>query len=137
MTATDTGRQRPPHFKRRVALGALAGFIAGVPLAVLALSVRLQWGPLRRLDRAIADALYDLVSPHAWAADLLNVIAVAAHPWVFRAAVLVLVVVLVQRGARRLAWWAGVTMTAGSLLGFTLKLVFERTRPAFDGYPTL
>jgi len=131
MTATLTRWERPPHFKRRVALGALAGFIAGVPLTLLALSVRLRWGPLRRLDHAIADALYDLVSPHAWAARVLDFLATALSPWVFRAAVLVLVLVLVSRGAWRLAWWAGITMFTGSLFGFTLKLVFERTRPQF------
>jgi undecaprenyl-diphosphatase len=51
---------------------------------------------------------------------------------VFRVAVAVLVLVLVWRGARRLAWWAAITMITGSFLGFALKLVFARTRPSFD-----
>ena len=57
---------------------------------------------------------------------------VVLHPWVFRTAVAVLVVVLFWRGARRLAWWAAITMTAGSILGFALKLLVARTRPSFD-----
>jgi membrane-associated phospholipid phosphatase len=116
----------------RIALGALAGFLVGVPLALLALAVRSGWGPLRRLDRAVADGLHGFVAAKPGLVRVLDVLAVVLDPWVFRFAVLVLVGVLVVRGAHRLAWWAGITMAAGSLLGFGLKLVFARVRPAFD-----
>jgi hypothetical protein len=34
--------------------------------------------------------------------------------------------------AYRLAWWAAIAMTAGSMLGFVLKLVMAQARPSFD-----
>ena len=64
-----------------------------------------------------------MVAHESWAVAALKVIAIAFHPWVFRSAVLALVLVLLSRRAYRLAWWAAITMTAGSVLGFVLKLV--------------
>ncbi len=39
--------------------------------------------------------------------------------------------VLLRRGARRLAWWAAVTTIAGGLTGVALKALVERARPVF------
>jgi undecaprenyl-diphosphatase len=115
-----------------LALAALAGFLVAVPVTVLALAVRNGWGPMKRLDLAVADALHAAVGEQRWLLDALHALDVILHPWVFRAAVLVLVVVLVMRGAWRLAWWAAITMTTGSVLGLVLKLVVARARPSFD-----
>ena len=87
---------------------------------------------MKRLDLAVADALHDAVGGQRWLLDALRALDVVLHPWVFRVAVLVLVVVLVRRGSWRLAWWAAITMTTGSLLGLVLKLVVARARPSFD-----
>jgi undecaprenyl-diphosphatase len=122
----------PVKLPPRVALGALAGFLVGVPLALLATAVRNGWGPLRRLDRAVADGLHAFVATRPGLVRVLDVLAVALQPWVFRLAVAVLVAVLAWRGAYRLAWWAGITMATASLLGWALKLVFTRARPVFD-----
>jgi undecaprenyl-diphosphatase len=51
---------------------------------------------------------------------------------VFRVAVAALVITLFVRGARRLAWWAAITMATGSALGLVLKLIVARARPSFD-----
>jgi undecaprenyl-diphosphatase len=120
------------RLRPRLALAALAAFVLAVPVTLLALAVRTGWGPMRRLDLAVADALHGTVGAQPVMVDLLKALDVVFHPWVFRAAVIVLVAVLAWRGAFRLAWWAGITMAAGSFLGFALKLVFSRTRPDFD-----
>lgn len=120
------------RLRPRLALAALAAFVIAVPVTLLAFAVRSGWGPMRRLDLAVADALHATVGERPALVNVLRVLATVLHPWVFRVAVVVLVVVLVWRGARRLAWWAAITMAAGSFLGFALKLVVARTRPDFD-----
>lgn len=120
------------RLRPRLALAALAAFLVAVPVTFLALAVRNGWGPMKRLDLAVADALYEAVGEQRWLLDALHALDVILHPWVFRAAVLVLVLVLVMRGAWRLAWWAAITMTTGSVLGLVLKLVVARARPSFD-----
>jgi undecaprenyl-diphosphatase len=103
-----------------------------VPVTLLVFAVRAGWGPVRRLDLGVADGLHDTVGTSTVMVDLLRTLDMVLHPWVFRAIVAVLVVVLFVRGARRLAWWAAITMTTGSVLGLVLKLVVARTRPSFD-----
>jgi hypothetical protein len=123
---------RSLRLRPRLGLGVLAGFLVAIPLTLLALSVRAGWDPVRDVDRGVADGLHGMVAHESWAVAALKVIAIALHPWVFRSAVLVLVLVLLSRRAYRLAWWAAITMTAGSVLGFVLKLVVARARPSFD-----
>jgi undecaprenyl-diphosphatase len=120
------------RLRPRLALAALAGFLVAVPVTFLALAVRNGWGPMTRLDLAVADALHDTVGSTGWLVDTLNSLATILHPWVFRAVVLVVVVLLIRRGAWRLAWWAAITMTTGSVLGLVLKLIVARSRPSFD-----
>jgi len=120
------------RLRPRLALAALAGFVLAVPVTLLALAVRNGWGPVRRLDLAVADSLHGSVGLRSPLLRLLRMLDVVLHPWVFRVAVALLVLLLVWRGARRLAWWAAVTMVTGSVLGLALKLLFARTRPSFD-----
>jgi undecaprenyl-diphosphatase len=87
---------------------------------------------VRRFDLRVADALYDAVGANRWLVDVLHALDIVLHPWVFRLLVFGLVVVLATRGAYRLAWWAAITMTTGSVLGLVLKLVVARNRPSFD-----
>jgi hypothetical protein len=91
----------------------LAGFLVAIPLTLLAFSVRAEWDPLRVVDRGVADGLHGMVTHESWAVAALKAVAIAFHPWVFRAAVRVLVLALLSRRAYRLAWWAAITMTAG------------------------
>ena len=128
----DVSSLRSLRLRPRLGLGVLAGFLVAIPLTLLALSVRPGWDPVRDVDRGVADGLHGVVAHESWAVASLKVIAIAFHPWVFRSAVLVLVLVLLSRRAYRLAWWAAITMTAGGVLGFVLKLVVARARPSFD-----
>ena len=120
------------RLRPRLALAALAAFLVAVPVTVLALAVRNGWEPVRDFDLDVAETLHGTVGDRAWLIDTLQGLDVALHPWVFRAAVLVLVIALLLRGAYRLAWWAAITMTTGSVLGLVLKLVVARSRPSFD-----
>jgi hypothetical protein len=49
-----------------------------------------------------------MVTHESWAVAALKAVAIAFHPWVFRAAVPVLVLALLSRRADRLAWWAAI-----------------------------
>ena len=49
-----------------------------------------------------------MVTHESWAVAALKAVAIAFHPWVFRAAVPVLVLALLSRPADRLAWWAAI-----------------------------
>jgi membrane-associated phospholipid phosphatase len=123
------------HYLRlrpRLTLAALAAFLIAVPVTFLVFAVRSGWGPVRRLDLAVADSLHDTMDDGGASVDLFRALDVVLHPWVFRLAVVVLVVVLFARGARRLAWWAAITMLTGSVLGLVLKLLIARARPSFD-----
>ncbi|WP_203902335.1 phosphatase PAP2 family protein [Virgisporangium aliadipatigenens] len=117
------------RLRPRLVLAALAAFLVAFPLVFLALAVRTGWAPLRRIDHGIAEAVHREVSAHGWAVWLGKAGDVVLHPWVFRVAVLGLVIALIRRKAIRLAWWAGITMAVGSVLGFTLKLAMARARP--------
>ena len=130
--STLTGRWHRLRLRPRLALAALAAFVIAVPVTLLTLAVRSGWGPVHQLDLWVADYLHGAVGSRPALLSLLLVVQDVLHPRVFRAAVAVLVVVLFVRGARRLAWWAAITMAAGSFLGLALKLLVARTRPSFD-----
>jgi membrane-associated phospholipid phosphatase len=120
------------RLRPRLGLAVLAGFLVTIPLTLLAFSVRTGSDLVRDIDRSVTDELHSAVAHEPWAVQVLKAIAVIFDPWVFRAAVGGLVLVLLSRRAFRLAWWAAITMTAGSVLGFALKLVVARARPSFD-----
>jgi membrane-associated phospholipid phosphatase len=120
------------RLRPRLALAALAAFLIAVPVTLLALAARNGWSPVRDFDLRVAADLHRTVGSQPWLIDTLHVLDGVLHPWVFRVAVLALVVVLATRGAWRLAWWAAITMTTGSVLGLVLKLIVARSRPSFD-----
>lgn len=115
----------------RLALGALAAVVVAVPFTLLMLLVLSEWEPLERLDRDVADGLYDVAVGRPLLVDTLQVLSVVTSPWYFRLAVVAVSVWLWRRGARRLAAWAVVTAAVGGTLGVLLKQVVERSRPSF------
>jgi len=112
-------------------LGAAAGSLVAVPVVVAALLVRSRWDPLIRVDRTIADELYQVALDRPDYAGALKVGAVVLDPWSFRVAALALFVVLLRRGAHRLAWFVAVTTIAGGLTGVVVKALVARARPVF------
>lgn len=115
----------------RLAAGAAAAVVTAIPFTLLMLLVLSEWEPLDRLDKSVANNLHSAVVGQPTTVDLLKVVSVALAPNVFRALVVVVAGWLWWRGARRLAAWALVTMVIGGALGGVLKLLVERTRPAF------
>lgn len=120
------------RLRPRLALAALAAFLVSVPVTFLALTTRNGWGPMKDLDLGVAQTFHEIVGAQPWLLDALKVLDKVLHPNVFRAAVAGIVVMLFLRGARRLAWWAAITMTTGSVLGLVLKLIVARARPSFE-----
>ena len=116
----------------RLLAGTAAMVASAVPVTVLALLVRRAADPVPRFDQWVDVQLTRFTLAHALVRRAAEVGAYALHPWVFRALVLVAVVVLVRRRARAAALWAGATVVAGGLLGAGLKLAVHRARPVLD-----
>ena len=129
------GRDSDPEPGRslagRLALGGAAAAVVAVPFTLIMLLVLSEWEPLARLDRSVADDLNDVAREQTAFVDVLDAGSVILDPWVFRLAVIAAAVWLWQRGARRLATWAVTTAVIGGVLGVVLKLLVERSRPAF------
>lgn len=122
----------PRHgFGGRLALGGAVAALVAIPFLLLLLLVESSWQPLESLDTDAADSLNSVVRGDATWVHVLKVGAVVFEPWVFRVLVLVVAAWLWQRGARRLATWAVVTMAIGGILGGVLKVVVNRARPHF------
>ncbi|WP_433264991.1 phosphatase PAP2 family protein [Micromonospora vinacea] len=113
----------------RLTLAASAAFLVLVPFALLTVLVLGAWAPLHRLDTAVTGGLHGYAQDHrAWVV-LMRVWTEVFAPMPLRAVVLLLVVWLLRRGARRLALWAATTMVVGGLVGPLLKLLVGRDRP--------
>jgi undecaprenyl-diphosphatase len=125
------GREPKRGLPQRLLLGALAASLVAVPFTLLMVLVLSEWEPLERLDRSVADRLNETALGDATLVDVLDVGARVTEPWTFRAIVAAVAVWLWLRGARRLAAWAVVTAALGGILGVVLKLLVERSRPAF------
>ncbi|WP_250035145.1 phosphatase PAP2 family protein [Paractinoplanes maris] len=115
----------------RLAVTAAGAVVLLVPFTVIAAMVvgGVDW--LHRLDEDVSVAVHAFSSGRPGLVDFMWAWCLAFDPWMWRAAALALVIWLVRQGARSLAWWVGITMTAGGLLGVVLKVIFERDRPSF------
>jgi len=83
------------------------------------------------LDADAHDALRGAAVDRPALADVMEVVAVVAHPWVLRVGAAAGVVVLWRRGRRRVALWLGTTFAVGGLLSAGLKVLVARARPVF------
>ena len=114
---------------QRLTTASVLAFLVLVPFALIAVLVVGGWPPLHDLDEAVTNSLHSwaLGHPHWTEANMwvTNIFA----PMPLRAAVLILVIWLLRRQAKRLALWAATTMVVGGLLGPLLKLLVGRHRP--------
>ena len=114
----------------RLLLALVAAIGIGVPVTLLAFLVRGKWGPLIRLDDAVAKGLHGVVVHHRWLVSLLQDISFVLGPWVLRPIVTVIALGLLLGQRRiRLATWMLITLWGGALLGVVLKGVVGRARP--------
>ncbi|MBL7262148.1 phosphatase PAP2 family protein [Paractinoplanes lichenicola] len=124
-------RDQEHALEARLAVAAAGAVVLLVPFAVIAALIvgNVDW--LHTLDHDVSVPVHDFSLAHPAWASFMWWWCLVFDPWTWRAAALALVIWLVRRGARPVAWWVAVTTIAGGLLGMLLKLVFERERPSF------
>jgi len=113
----------------RLALGTVAFGAACVPAVLLAYAATHGWAPLQRIDASAANALHDWAERTPAAVGILKGVSNVLDPWVLRAVSLGVVVGLIARSQRRLAWWFSTTIVAAGALGVVLKSIVARSRP--------
>lgn len=124
-------RQADRRYGARLLGSAALAAVASVAFGLLLTLVEGRWRPLRRVDTGAAHHLHESALRHReWTAVLHLLSDRVWDPLTLRAAVAVLTVWLLYRGAWRLAAWAAVTAVAGGLVGLLAKSVVERARPA-------
>jgi membrane-associated phospholipid phosphatase len=116
----------------RAALAVAGVLIAAVPVTLLAVLVRSKSPGLRSVDDTVAIAAHRFVVDKPALDQALGVGSVVLHPRVMWAVAGVTAIVLWQRGKRRWAVWAVVTMVVGGGLDTPLKELVARARPVFD-----
>lgn len=82
-------------------------------------------------DRAVGRWFNEHVQTSEALVDVGEVVAVAFHPWTFRALVAAGCLLAWRAGRRRAAAVVGATMALGSLLGIGLKVLIARPRPVW------
>lgn len=120
------------RLERRLLIASCAFAAAAVPVALLGYAATHGWGPLHDLDSGVAADLHLWAVREPGAVGFLEGVSTVLDPWPLRAVAVAAVAALFIRGERKLALWAGTTVLVGSVLGFTLKLVVGRSRPALD-----
>jgi membrane-associated phospholipid phosphatase len=104
--------------------------VGATAFAALMMAVRLEWAPLRTLDRGVSSSLNELVGPSGPAAATLRIISDLGDPLVTAAVLLVLTGVLLIRRLPRLAAWVAVTGVGLAVLDPLVKDIVGRDRPA-------
>lgn len=122
----------PPRLVVRLGQAAGAAATFAVPAVLLFLLVRSANPQVADVDAGAHDALRGAAVSRPALADAMDVVAVAAHPWVLRTAAAFGVAVLWRRGRRRVAVWLGATFVIAAGLSAGLKVLVARARPVFD-----
>lgn len=118
------------RLERRLILTACAVAAAAVPVALIGFAATHGWKPLHQMDSGVAEGLHSWAVREPGAVGFLEDVSSVLSPWTLRGAAVVVAAALFARGQRRLAAWVATTVAVGSLLGFSLKLIVERSRPS-------
>ena len=118
------------HFGLRLGAGLFGTLIAAVTFALLLLLVRDGWAPLRGLDTGVADMFNRIDADHPELVRAAEAVSEAFDPNVFRVVLALVALVYLIRGERHHATWLVVTVFGGAGLGFALKEIVGRARPA-------
>jgi membrane-associated phospholipid phosphatase len=113
----------------RLAVAAVLAVLLLVPFALLWALVAGSWAPLHAIDAAVTNGLHGFAVAHPAWVDAMAAWSYAFDPNVWRLGALILVIWLIRRGARPVAWWVVITMVLGGMLGALLKLLVGRHRP--------
>lgn len=118
------------RFGVRLGAGLIGTFVAAAGFALLLLLVRAGWSPLRSLDVGAAQAFRRIDESHRELVQTAQILSRVFDPNTFRVALTLIALVYLVRGERRHATWLLVTVFGGAGLGFALKLIVGRARPA-------
>jgi undecaprenyl-diphosphatase len=118
---------------RRLFRGVLAMLVFALPVVLLGLAVRQQFGPLIRADDALSRAATGFSVRHGLLPTLTVIQGVSQPIFVYLVATVVVVWVWRSRKLKGRALWAFVTMMVGWAIGDISKLIAHRARPVVDG----
>jgi undecaprenyl-diphosphatase len=112
----------------------LAGGLAALVVLVLPLGalVRAKWSPLLRLDGRVERGAHDDAVEHGVVRTTAKVLTQLGAPALLEVATVVLAVLLLVRGRRRLAGYLAACVAGAYALSTTGKLLVDRARPVFD-----
>lgn len=126
-------RQQAGNRARRRLAGAGTGLVLLALLTgPLALLVHERWTPLLRLDTGTTRSAEQLVEGTTGLLVAARLLTHLGDPLLVNLGVLVLIAVLLVRGARRLALYVLVVRVGALLLSGTVKLAVARARPVFE-----
>ncbi|MBN3931367.1 phosphatase PAP2 family protein [Streptomyces verrucosisporus] len=128
-------RSSPPSSPRSFprSLSCLAAPLCTAAAAVLAVLVLVGWDPLLDLDAHVTTELHRTAVAEPGFTRLNRVLTDWVwDPWTMRTVLLLAVVWLVLRGARRPALWLSAAAIAGTVLQQVLKALFDRDRPRWS-----
>ena len=127
------GRPGPRRLAGRRLVGAALGLVLlGLLVGPLAVLVHDRWAPLLSLDASTSRAAERLVEAHPGVLTAARLVTHLGDPAVVTAGSLLTLVVLLARGARRLALYVLLVRLGALLLSTTVKVAVARARPVFD-----
>ena len=106
--------------------------LLGLPVFLLFLAVRLEFGPVLRTDQAITGWATAFTRSSGLAPALIVLQAVSHPTVVYVASSLVALWAWIAKGMRTLALWAFCTMMAAWIAGEVMKVIVHRARPNLD-----
>ena len=118
--------------ERRLAGAAAALVLLGLLVGPLAVLVHDRWAPLADLDASTSRAAERLVEATPAVLTAARLVTYLGDPALVTAGSLLTLLVLLRRGARRLALYVLLVRLGALLLSTTLKLAVARARPVFE-----
>ena len=118
------------RFGLRLGAGLVVTPVAAVAFALLLALVRGGWPPLRNLDVGTAEAFNRIGTGHPELVKSAEIVSGVLDPNVFRVVLTVIALMYLIHGERHHATWLVVTVFGGAALGFALKEIVGRVRPA-------
>ena len=123
----------PRGLAGRRLLGAALGLVLlGLLIGPLAVLVHDRWAPLLRLDTSTSRAAEQLVEAAPLVLTLARLVTHLGDPVLVTLGSLTTLLLLLARGARRLALYVLLVRLGALLLSTTVKVAVARARPAFD-----
>ena len=132
VSPTATPTREPSHRDVNRLRGVVVVAAAGVVFSVLAVAVRLGWGPLLDTDTAVARGLNAVVAPRPAVIRTLTAVTTLGSAGVLVWLVVLATILLLTRRRFRLAAYLAVSASGALILDPTLKALIGRLRPVVE-----